>query len=199
MSLDYPNLLAAAQEVLHTLVSSEREVHSSDGAWYSVQIRPYRTSRNTIEGVSIAFVDITRTKRAEVGEVLRALEEDIFQAVREPVLVLDAELRVVRANHSFYRVFHVEREEVEERRIFALGDGQWDTPRLHELFERLLPENQTFDDFEVDHEFPTIGRRRMLLSARRVVRSISAQPDFILVTFEDVTERKPLVSQDARR
>jgi two-component system CheB/CheR fusion protein len=188
MTLAYPDLLADAQEVLRSLAPCEREVQSSEGGWYSVEIRPYRTSRNTIEGVSIAFLDTTRTKLA--AEQARAFEEGIVEAVREPFLVLDAGLTVVRANRSFYRAFRVEPAEVERRSIFELGNGQWDIPRLRELLERLLPENHSFDDFEVEHEFPQIGRRVMLLNARRVERTRSGQPDLILLAIEDVTERR---------
>jgi two-component system CheB/CheR fusion protein len=187
-SVDDPNLLARAEEVLRTLTPSDQEVPSRDGRWYSVEIRPYRTSRNTIEGISIAFVDITRTKRAELAaEVARALEEDIVQAVREPFLVLDSDLRVVRANRSFYRAFGIERQQTEGRVIFTLGNGQWDVPRFREALERLLPENQTLEDFELVHDFPALGHRVMLLNARRVQRASPEGQDLILLGIQDVT------------
>jgi two-component system CheB/CheR fusion protein len=191
-SLDYPGLLVEAENVLHTLIPSEREVRSREGSWYSVQIRPYRTARNTIEGVSIAFLDVTRTKRAELtASHAQALETDIVQAVREPLLVLDPQLRVLRANRSFMRAFHVEPKNVEGRLIFELGNGEWEIPRLRELLERLLPEKSTFEDFEVEHDFPSIGRRVMLLNARRVERTTPIDgAEMILLAIEDVTERR---------
>jgi two-component system, chemotaxis family, CheB/CheR fusion protein len=191
-SLDYPGLLVEAENVLHTLIPSEREVRSREGGWFSVQIRPYRTARNTIEGVSIAFLDVTRTKQAELTAAkAQAFETDIVQAMREPILVLDAKLRVLRANRSFLRAFRVDARNVEGRVVFELGNGEWDIPRLRELLERLLPENSSFEDFEVAHDFPSIGRKVMLLNARRVERTTSLDGDeMILLAIEDVTERK---------
>jgi two-component system CheB/CheR fusion protein len=174
--------------VLRTLIPSDREVGATEERWYSVQIRPYRTTRNTIEGLSIAFLDVTRSKKAEgLAARAQAFEENIVQTVREPLLVLDADLTVVRANRSFYRVFRVESEQVEGRRVFDLGDGQWDIPRLRELLERLLPQNESFDDFEVEHDFPGLGRRVMLLNARRMERGAAPGPELILLAIEDVT------------
>jgi two-component system CheB/CheR fusion protein len=188
-SLAYPGLFADAEQVLRTLIPSDREVRATEDRWYSVQIRPYRTARNTIEGLSIAFLDVTRSKKAEgLAARARDFEENIVQTVREPLLVLDADLKVVRANRSFYRVFRVEPEQVEGRRIFDLGDGHWDIPRLRELLERLLPQNESFDDFEVEHDFPGLGRRVMLLNARRMEHGAAAGPELILLAIEDVTQ-----------
>jgi PAS domain-containing protein len=191
-SLDYPGLLVEAENVLHTLIPAEREVRSREGSWYSVQIRPYRTARNTIEGVSIAFLDVTRTKHAELAaSQAQAFETDIVQAVREPLLVLDSQLRVLRANRSFMRAFRVDTKNVEGRIIFELGNGEWDIPRLRELLERLLPEKSAFEDFEVEHDFPSIGRKVMLLNARRVERTTPFDgAEMILLAIEDVTERR---------
>jgi len=190
MSLEYPDLLAEAEKVLHTLIPSYREVRASSGSWYAVEVRPYRTARNTIEGVSIAFIDITRTKRAELAAaVAQAFENDVVQAVREPLLVLDSGLRVLRANRSFCRAFRVEPKDLEGRLVFQLGNGEWDIPRLRELLERLLPENSSFDDSEVDHEFPSIGRRIMVLNARRIERTAGGA-EMILLAVEDVTETR---------
>lgn len=187
MTIEYPDLLEEAEAVLRTLAMSEREVCTQSGQWYSVQIRPYRTSRNTIEGISIVFIDITPTKHAELtAQFARDFEEDIVQALREPFLVLESDLKVVRANASFHRTFQTRPEDVEQRNIFELGDGQWDVPQLRDLLERMLPENATFDDVEVECAFPTIGRRVMLLNARRVERA-GAEPDLILLAIEDIT------------
>jgi two-component system CheB/CheR fusion protein len=198
-SVEDPDLLQRAEEVLRTLQPSDREVHSRDGKWYSVEIRPYRTTRNTIEGISIAFVDVTRTKRAELAaDVARAIEEDIVQAVREPFLVLDSGLHVVRANRSFYRAFGVAPEETEGRLIFSLGNGQWEIPRLRELLERILPENRSFDDFEVVHDFPGLGRRVMLLNARRVERTTATGQDLILLGIADVASEPGRTKKDSQ-
>ena len=92
--------------------------------------------------------------------------ESILATVREPMLVLDRDLRVITANRSFYRVFQVEEEETENRLVYELGNGQWDIAELRTLLEDILPQNHHFDDFKIEHDFPAIGRKVMLLNAR---------------------------------
>ncbi|MCJ7496928.1 MAG: PAS domain-containing protein, partial [candidate division Zixibacteria bacterium] len=96
--------------------------------------------------------------------------ESIVATVREPLLVLDADLRVIKANKSFYQTFQVTPEKTENRLLYDIGDGQWDIPKLRNLLEKILPKNTTFNDFEMELNFPTIGRRIMLLNARRIYR-----------------------------
>ncbi len=118
----------------------------------------------------------------------REYAESIVAAIREPLLVLDEELRVVSANRSFYRTFKVTPKETEGQPLYELGNGQWDIPRLRELLAEVLPNNAAFDDFEVEHDYPTIGQRTMLLSARR--EREASETRMILLTIEDITERK---------
>ena len=113
----------------------------------------------------------------------------VVDTIREPLLVLDADLRVISANRSFYKTFQVEPEETEGKPIFELGNRQWDNPSLRELLEDILPKNTVFNDFEVDFEFPDIGRRVMLLNARRIY-SKEKKTQRILLALEDVTERE---------
>src|SRR5579883_2453833 len=122
-------------------------------------------------------------------EALRdSLAESIIDTMRDPLLVLDADLRVVRASREFYRTFAVSPRETEGRLVYELGNGQWDIPRLRTLLEEILPQNTTFRDYEVEHEFARIGRKVMLLNARRLhrVQNDSVQ---ILLVIEDVTAR----------
>jgi PAS domain S-box-containing protein len=122
------------------------------------------------------------------AEDARTFAEGIVETVREPLVVLDSDLRVRTANRSFYRVFHVSPTETEGQSFFALGNGQWDIPRLRELLEDILPRDAHFDDFQVDHEFEGIGRRSMVLNARRLT-SADGQPGQVLLAIEDATER----------
>jgi PAS domain S-box-containing protein len=115
--------------------------------------------------------------------------ESIVATVREPLLVLDADLRVITANKSFYQTFQVTPEKTENRLLYDIGDRQWDIPKLRELLEKILPKNTTFNDFEVEHDFPTIGRRTMLLNARRIYRE-GTKTQTILLAIEDITERR---------
>ena len=110
--------------------------------------------------------------------------QDVFDTVREPLLVLDADLSVRAANAAFYTTFHVSPAETENRHVYELGDGQWGLPSLRTLLEEIIPRSAVFNDFALEHNFPIIGFRVMLLNARRL------QPDLILLAMEDVTDRR---------
>lgn len=113
----------------------------------------------------------------------------ILGSIREPLIVLDPDLKVVTANHTFYRTFNVKPDETEGVLIYDLGNRQWDIPRLRKLLEDILPQNTSFHDFEVEHTFETIGPKIMHLNARRIY-SGGNQTDMILLAIEDVTERE---------
>jgi PAS domain S-box-containing protein len=121
--------------------------------------------------------------------VMRSFAQSIVETVREPLLVLDAELRVREANASFYRSFLVSPEQTVGRPVHELGAGQWDIPPLRRLLDEVNATGRAFRDFEVDHDFPGLGRRAMLLNARRVHREDDHAP-MILLAIEDVTEQK---------
>ena len=118
--------------------------------------------------------------------------ESIINTVREPLISLDLDLRVVTANRSFYEFFKVKPEETVGQLIYDLGNKQWDIPRLRELLETILPQQTSFDGYEVEHNFVTIGRRTMLLNARQIQR-VSGEEEIILLAIEDITENKKLV------
>ena len=134
--------------------------------------------------------DVTWRKQAE-KEMQETLDyaQNIVETVREPLLVLDAGLRVISANRAFYETFKVKPDETTGQLLYDLGNRQWDIPNLRELLEEILPRDTTFDNFEVEHEFKTIGRRVMHLNARRVYREMN-ETHFILLAIEDVTDRK---------
>ena len=115
--------------------------------------------------------------------------DDLLGSIREPLLVLDADLKVVKANKSFYLTFDVKPEDTEGLLIYDLGKRQWDIPTLRELLENILPQNTIFNDFEVEANFKTIGHKIMHLNARRIYRK-SSQTQLILLAIEDVTERE---------
>jgi len=132
----------------------------------------------------------TERRRAEVAvrEALR-YAENIVETVREPLVVLDIDLKILSANRSFYNTFKVTPDETIGNFIYDLGNQQWDIPRLRTLFEEILPISTQFDNFEVEHNFPIIGRKIMLLNARRIYRKdIGMQ--MILLAIEDITERR---------
>ncbi len=117
------------------------------------------------------------------------LAEAIVDAIREPLLVLDPDLRVIAASRSFYRTFAVTPRKTEGQLVFDLGDGQWNIPKLRALLEDIIPKRRTVESYEVEHEFPSIGRRVMLLNARRVFDENGAATA-ILLAIEDVTRRR---------
>jgi PAS domain S-box-containing protein len=132
------------------------------------------------------------TKRQRVEQVIRDAQqfaESIVATVREPLLVLDSDLRVITANRSFYQTFQVTPDKTENRLLYDIGDRQWDIPKLREFLEKILPKNTAFNDFEMEHDFPTIGRRTMLLNARRIYRE-GNKALTILLAIEDITQRK---------
>ncbi len=122
-------------------------------------------------------------------QVFLDIFDNILGSVREPLVVLDSGLKVIKANDSFYRTFKVNREETEGSIIYDLGNRQWDIPRLRELLEDILPHNSTFHDFEVEHNFETIGHKIMHLNARRIYREFN-NSRLIMLAIEDVTERE---------
>ncbi len=117
-----------------------------------------------------------------------AYAQDIVDTVREPLLILDETLRVRSANRAFYRTFHVSSDETEGRLIYELGNGQWDSPALRLLLEDIVPRDTVFEDFELEHTFPVIGRRVMLLNARKLQEG--QHGELLVLAMEDVTPRK---------
>jgi two-component system, chemotaxis family, CheB/CheR fusion protein len=190
LSVDVPDLESLLREVMETLTVQEREVETRDGRWYSVRVRPYRTTDNKIDGAVISFIDIDAIKRGlEEAKEARDQAQAIIATVREPLVILDADLRVVTANPSFYETFQTSREKTEGHSLFDIGNRQWNVPRLRTLLEEILPRQSVVERFEVEHGFETIGWRTMLLNARRVL-SADGQPALILLAIDDVTEAK---------
>src|SRR6202163_2380051 len=120
-----------------------------------------------------------------------ALAQSIVDTVREPVVVLDKGLRVIAASRSFYSAFKVSPEDTQGRLLYALGDGQWDIPKLRVLLEKIIPEHRVIEDYEVEHVFPGLGHRTMYLNARQSFYKEGAGTT-ILLGFEDVTTRRSL-------
>jgi len=165
-----------------------------------------REKKNDLPIVLLAIEDITERREIEKGlekarkelEVTKISEdeareyaESIINTVREPLIALDQDLRVVTASRSFYEVFKVNPKETVGQLIYDLGNKQWNIPKLRELLETILPQKTTFDNYEVEHEFSTIGRRIMLLNARQIQRVLGKER-IILLAIEDITERKEI-------
>ena len=156
--------------------------------------------------ILLAIEDITERKEIEAGlektrkelEVIKKsadevseFAESIINTVREPLISLDQDLRVVSVSRSFYEFFKVKPEETVGQLIYDLGNKQWNIPKLRELLETILPQKTTFDNYEVEHDFTTIGRRIMLLNARQIERG-AGKERIILLAIEDITERREI-------
>lgn len=148
------------------------------------------TERRLQEADEIVQAQIAERKRAEeTFERSQKYAESIVETIREPLIVLTPDLRVITANHAFYETFQVMPEETEGRFVYSLSGQAWDIPSLRELLEEIIPQNVYFNDFKVDHEFPVIGRRTMLLNARRIYRE-GQGTDMILLALENITDQK---------
>ncbi|MEI6115135.1 MAG: chemotaxis protein CheB [Burkholderiales bacterium] len=184
------NLLTEAQKVLDTLIPFEREMCGRDGVWFLVRIQPYRTLDNVIDGVVMTFADISARIEAETtAHDAQAIAENTVAAVREPLLVLDADLQVVTANLAFCQYFQVKAEDTIGHRVYDLGNGQWNIPALRKLLDDILPTNEKFERYVVESVFPGIGARKIVLNARRIVRK-KGDRALILLAME-VTTRDP--------
>ncbi len=127
---------------------------------------------------------------------IEAYAQNIVDTVREPLLMLTPDLRVRSANRAFYQTFQVSREETEGRLIYELGNGQWDIAALRTLLEDIIPQSSVFNDYELEHDFPVIGRRVMLLNARELRPGDHAE--LLVLALEDVTERRRIHDMEAR-
>jgi two-component system, chemotaxis family, CheB/CheR fusion protein len=176
--------------VVETLGMKQWDLQDGDGRWYSATIRPYRTADDRITGAVIVFVDIDPLKRTlRAAEQARDYAEGMIETVREPLLVLNGDLRIQRATPAFYETFRVSRSETEGRLLYDIGNGQWNIPHLRELLGTALFRNESFHDFEIERDFPHLGRRTMRLNARRISRD-SDDHRTVLLAIEDVTQRR---------
>ena len=173
-----PDLEDACRRVLRDLAPAEGQVEAEDGTVYVRRVTPYRAD-DRIAGVVITFSDVTAIQNA------RRFAERIVETVPTPFLVLDADLRVVSANPSFHSTFAMSAEDTKGRLIYELGNRQWDIPELRRLLTEVLPDDDHFEGYEVEHVFEGIGRKVMLLNGRRL-----DHVQGILLAVEDVTARR---------
>jgi two-component system CheB/CheR fusion protein len=157
----------------------------------SLSLSAIKDKQGNIYGISAIMHDITEQKKTAQPQTVGEYSESIINTVREPLIVLDQDLRVVTASRSFYEVFKVKPEETVGQLIYDLGNKQWNIPKLRELLETILPQKTAFDNYEVEHDFATIGRRVMLLNARQIQRMLGKRR-IILLAIEDITARREI-------
>jgi two-component system CheB/CheR fusion protein len=167
----------------------ERQVKDVRGYWYTLRIRPYKNVENRIDGAVIALFDTEDDSRnAELAEA-HAYAEALLETVREPLLVLEPDLRVRSANKAFCDSFSVSASETEGKLVYDLGNRQWDIPRLRTLLQDVLPKDRRIEGFRVEHDFPGLGKRIMAVNARRLERS-DHSPGLILLAIEDISRHE---------
>ena len=186
-NLDFDNLEQLVRETVDTTTLQEREVQEKGaGRWHLLRVRPYKTWDSKMDGAVLSFQDVDSLKRTL--DQTRQFADAIIENAREPMVILDAGLRITTANRAFYQTFQVSHEETEGRLIYDLGNGQWNIPRLRALFDDISQNNARIDDFEVEHEFLRLGRRTMILNARRVEPQSGRR--LIVLAIADITEQK---------
>jgi two-component system, chemotaxis family, CheB/CheR fusion protein len=153
-----------------------------------MRVLPYRSADNVIDGVVLTFADTTALKQPEAQlQEARDFAQSIIATIREPLVVLDGDLRIISASRSFYGMFKMTPAEAEGRLFYEISQRQWDIHALRQLLEDILPKNAHFDDFRVEHDFPAIGHKKLLLNARRLT-SDEYHNSLILLAMEDVTD-----------
>ncbi|MGA8018717.1 MAG: CheR family methyltransferase [Desulfobacterales bacterium] len=197
-NLDVEDLSEKAAGVLKSLIPFESEVTTDDGHWYHMNIMVHRREEHLIEGVVLTFANIDAQKRAQQEiEAMKSREaqsakrfaESIVETVGEALLVLDEQMRVVTANRRFFDHFDTNREETEGKSLFELGNGQWNIPELRRLLQETAGHQKAFEDYPIEHRFPKIGLKKMLLNGRHL-REEDPSQNKILLVIEDVTDRQ---------
>lgn len=187
--LQYPNMIAEIERVITTGNPEEKSIRHENGSWYMVRILPYR-KKGRLEGAAITFIDISEQKRA-MQKIQDALTyaNGIIETVREPLVILNGDLRVITCNRSFYRTFKVSKAQTEKKLIYALGNKQWNIPELKRLLEEILPQRSTLENYLVEHNFEDIGPRKILLNARQIMQEDEGM-QMILLAMEDITDKE---------
>jgi PAS domain S-box-containing protein len=152
-------------------------------------ISELRDLRSLLKDVEASQTSLNLVKSE--AQNARIYAENIIETVRESLLVLDEDLKILSANQSFYATFKVQPGETVGSYLYDLGNRQWDIPLLRQLLEDILPQNDHFDDFEVEHDFTTIGHKIMMLNARQIHRQKTGRP-MIFLAIEDITGLRKL-------
>ncbi len=176
-TIQVPELEQAVRRAIDDLSIIEHETQDREGRWYLLRIRPYRTRENKIDGAVIVLIDI--------DELRRALDV-VLGMVKQPLLMLGADLKVRNANPTFLTAFELGSAQVIGHPIYEIGEGQWNIPALQSLLEEVLPRNKRVMDFLLEANFPKTGFHRLRLNASRFFEEGKGMP-LILLAVEDIT------------
>ncbi|MBF0477958.1 MAG: PAS domain-containing protein [Candidatus Omnitrophica bacterium] len=190
LNIDVPNLEEILRGVIEDMVPKESEVQDKEGRWYCMRLRPYRTLDNKIDGAVMTMIDIDVIKRSnEKIESTLKYTQAIIETMREPLVVLDKDARILSANKSFYGFFKTTLTETENKLLYEVAGQHWDKPELRKLLEDVLPKKSHFTDFEVTIDFPNIGVKTIILDGQQIKMRGQEQP-MILLVMEDITKRR---------
>jgi len=185
--VEVPQLETLISDVMDTLSTREVEIQDRKGHWYNLQIRPYETADNKITGAVMILFDINAAKlEAERTKMMANYAEAFIGTIRSSVIVLDNNLRVRTATDHFYDTFRLVPKETEGFHIFDVGNGQWSFSEFRALLEERLPHQPKVTDFELEHEFPRLGRKKIKLNVRQV-EAANPENAVTIISIEEVT------------
>jgi len=169
LKFKFPDLEQLILESIEQASNKTLEFLDDNNHWYSIRIRPYRTLDNRIDGVVVAFIDVNEIK-ADLDKSNFALDyaEDIISAIHQPMLVLDKNLRVLTASKSYYQTFKVTEQETIGNLLYRLGNGEWAIPQLREKLMNIIDEEESLDNFYVEHEFENVGLQHINVFGRKI-------------------------------
>jgi len=186
------HLLDDLHTVLETLIPLEREVQTNEGVFFLARMQPYRTLDNIIDGVVLSFTEIDLLRKATISlassQLALQLSEGIVNTIVEPLIVLNSDLQVISASSAFYQHFKVLPEQTVGKKIYDLGNGQWNIPNLRKLLDEILPQQTTIENFVVEHNFPELGPQRMMLNARGI-KTVMGNTELILLAMVSVESK----------
>lgn len=190
LNINIPNLEKTILDVIENITPAELEVKDEAGRWYSTRIRPYKTIDNKIDGAVISMIDIDIFKRAQ-NEIKDALDyaDSIIETIREPLLIMDNDLRIISANKSFYRLFAVSAQNVGNKSIYEILGNKFDIPKLRKILKSILPRKAHFENIEMVIDFAKDSKKVLSLNARQI-HLRGKERHMILMAIEDITQRK---------
>jgi len=181
-NINLPDLPELLRGVIDGATPVAREIQGLEGRWYSLKLLPYKSPGGQVDGALMVLLDIGAAKLA------RDYAEAVVETVRQPLVILRKDLKVIRANAAFHETFRITKENAENHLLYDLGRGDWNIPELREGLERVLPQGRELRNLEIEHEFQETGRKILLLSGREILQP-PPYGQTIVLAIEDITER----------
>ncbi len=192
---DGPDLARLTAAVIATSQAQALEVMDRQGDWFTLHIKPYRTEGGRVSGAVLTMIDINAIKGTQIDLMKIAdFSQAVVEAVREPLLVLNPDLKVQSVNHAYCRIFDLPRHEAVGRDLLELNHGLWNLPKLRQRLSSTLDGTSSFDAFEVSRDVDGMGTRNLVLSARCVDSALPSSRR-IVMGISDITEQKRMTDE----